>query len=284
MALRLTGISTPADSTGAAGGVPLPAPSQPQSGGAFGNQLATRARTYLATNNLKSYQSLFQTAAEHDDPHARYHAQVRLVEEGIAAAGQDELVHPGHAGIRRRRHRRDRRPRAGAPRADPPQLRRRRRCTSCGASTPPTRSSRQRTRLDPALPHLKRNLGELARRRREASQSGRSLKPLHAAVPALASRARTIAKQARPASGLKLSLCMIVKDEEEMLPRCLAAVAPAVDEIVIVDTGSSDRTIEIARAHGATVIETRMDRLVRRRPQRLVRSRHRRLDHLPRRR
>ncbi len=109
--------------------------------------------------------------------------------------------------------------------------------------------------LDPALPHLKRNLGELARRRREASQSGRSLKPLHAAVPALASRARKIAKQARPASNLKLSLCMIVKDEEEMLPRCLAAVAPAVDEIVIVDTGSSDRTIEIAHAHGATVIE-----------------------------
>ena len=35
---------------------------------------------------------------------------------------------------------------------------------------------------------------------------------------------------------------MIVKDEEEMLPRCLAAVRDAVDEIVIVDTGSTDRT------------------------------------------
>ena len=40
-----------------------------------------------------------------------------------------------------------------------------------------------------------------------------------------------------------------------MLPRCLAAVAPAVDEIVIVDTGSSDRTIEIAREYDANVIE-----------------------------
>ena len=109
--------------------------------------------------------------------------------------------------------------------------------------------------LDPALPHLKRNLNELGRRRREASQSGRSLKPLHASVPGLAARAKVIAKQARPATNLKLSLCMIVKDEEEMLPRCLAAVAPAVDEIVIVDTGSTDRTIEIARAHNATVIE-----------------------------
>ena len=54
---------------------------------------------------------------------------------------------------------------------------------------------------------------------------------------------------------MRLSLCMIVKDEEEMLPRCLAAAAPAVDEIVIVDTGSTDRTIEIAREFGATVIE-----------------------------
>ena len=34
---------------------------------------------------------------------------------------------------------------------------------------------------------------------------------------------------------------MIVRDEEEMLPRCLEAVAPAVDEIVIVDTGSTDK-------------------------------------------
>jgi len=40
-----------------------------------------------------------------------------------------------------------------------------------------------------------------------------------------------------------------------MLPRCLAAVAAAVDEIVIVDTGSSDRTIEIALSFGARVVE-----------------------------
>ena len=40
-----------------------------------------------------------------------------------------------------------------------------------------------------------------------------------------------------------------------MLPRCLEAVAPAVDEMIIVDTGSSDATIEIARSFGATVIE-----------------------------
>ena len=51
--------------------------------------------------------------------------------------------------------------------------------------------------LDPALPHLKRNLDELARRRREASQSGRSLKPLHASVPGLAAQGPQH-RQARP--------------------------------------------------------------------------------------
>jgi glycosyltransferase involved in cell wall biosynthesis/Tfp pilus assembly protein PilF len=51
-----------------------------------------------------------------------------------------------------------------------------------------------------------------------------------------------------------VSLCMIVKNEERFLEACLASVKGAVDEINIVDTGSTDRTVEIARAHGANVI------------------------------
>lgn len=43
-----------------------------------------------------------------------------------------------------------------------------------------------------------------------------------------------------------ISLCMIVKNEEAVLGRCLDSVKDAVDEIIIVDTGSSDRTKEIA--------------------------------------
>lgn len=52
----------------------------------------------------------------------------------------------------------------------------------------------------------------------------------------------------------RLSLCMIVKDEEEYLSRCLESVKGYVDEIIIVDTGSTDRTIEIAKGFGANLI------------------------------
>jgi glycosyltransferase involved in cell wall biosynthesis len=48
---------------------------------------------------------------------------------------------------------------------------------------------------------------------------------------------------------------MIVKNEERVLGRCLGSVVGRVDEIVIVDTGSTDRTREIARAYGAKVID-----------------------------
>ena len=48
---------------------------------------------------------------------------------------------------------------------------------------------------------------------------------------------------------------MIVRDEERLLPQALASVKDYVDEIIVCDTGSKDRTIEIARSYGATVIE-----------------------------
>lgn len=47
---------------------------------------------------------------------------------------------------------------------------------------------------------------------------------------------------------ITISLCMIVKNEEDVLERCLSSVGRVADEIVVVDTGSTDRTREIARA------------------------------------
>ncbi len=46
---------------------------------------------------------------------------------------------------------------------------------------------------------------------------------------------------------------MIVKNEEKNLARCLASAHPYVDEIVVVDTGSQDSTLEIAAQFGATI-------------------------------
>jgi glycosyltransferase involved in cell wall biosynthesis len=50
-----------------------------------------------------------------------------------------------------------------------------------------------------------------------------------------------------------ISLCMIVKNEERFLAECLESVKDVVDEINIIDTGSTDRTVEIARSYGANV-------------------------------
>lgn len=50
-----------------------------------------------------------------------------------------------------------------------------------------------------------------------------------------------------------LSICMIVKDEEANLPRALSSVKGVADEVIVVDTGSQDRTVETARRFGARV-------------------------------
>ena len=52
-----------------------------------------------------------------------------------------------------------------------------------------------------------------------------------------------------------LSVCMIVKDEEKNINRCLDSVKKISDEIIIVDTGSTDRTIEICKNYYAKIIK-----------------------------
>lgn len=50
-----------------------------------------------------------------------------------------------------------------------------------------------------------------------------------------------------------LSVCLIVRNEEKFLGHCLASIRPLASQIVVVDTGSTDRTVEIAQEHGAEV-------------------------------
>jgi hypothetical protein len=55
-------------------------------------------------------------------------------------------------------------------------------------------------------------------------------------------------------AGPAIALAMIVKDEAASLGRCLASVREAVDELIVVDTGSQDRTAEIAEGFGARLL------------------------------
>ena len=53
---------------------------------------------------------------------------------------------------------------------------------------------------------------------------------------------------------VSVSLCMIVKNEEDVLERCLESVSGLVDEIIVVDTGSTDNTKEAAARDRKSVV------------------------------
>jgi glycosyltransferase involved in cell wall biosynthesis len=53
----------------------------------------------------------------------------------------------------------------------------------------------------------------------------------------------------------KITLCMILKNEEDHIRRCLESIKGHVDEIVVVDTGSTDKTMDICREYGAKIYE-----------------------------
>ncbi len=110
-----------------------------------------------------------------------------------------------------------------------------------------------------ALDLLKKSVG--SSRSHELSQTlsdyfhGRSLMASKLGVADAKGRDALAALTLAPRSnvGIKLSACLIVKDEEKQLDRCLASITPLCDEIVIVDTGSTDRTVEIADKYGAKI-------------------------------
>jgi glycosyltransferase involved in cell wall biosynthesis/Flp pilus assembly protein TadD len=97
-----------------------------------------------------------------------------------------------------------------------------------------------------------RRLEEL--RRRPIRRLRRATGPATAAVAA-AAPAPPATAQAPSAARMRVSLCIIVKNEEANLPACLGSAADLLDEIVVVDTGSTDRTKEVALRSGAKVYD-----------------------------
>src|SRR4051812_29993596 len=215
-------------------------------------RLDARALACLVAGDLNGYREMFAQSATIDDPHRRYQARRTLVEQGLAAASkiaskdvpalfltvarcavellEEEPREPillNYAGVA---------------------------LYELGSLDAAEKLFKACRRLDDTVAHVESNLREIAHRRRSNGAMPNLPAPVRAALKPLAARAKECAKNARPVPGLTLSLCMIVKDEEEMLPRCLAAAKPAVDEMIVVDTGSTDRTVEIAKEFGATVL------------------------------
>lgn len=232
------------------------APSDPD-GPRLLEQLGRRANALLEAHDLAGWSDLFAEAAAEPDRHLRYAARRTLVESAV--------VHP--SGTRSQLAERlaqlaavlvvllEEEPRepvllnhAGVA------------FYELGALDPAEALFGAARGLDPGLRHVASNLAEIRRRRSQGLTELPGLPvPVVEVLGALAPRAAQIAAAAQPAEGMTLSLCMIVKNEEAILERCLAAVADAVDEMVIVDTGSTDRTVEIAESFGARVLHREWD-------------------------
>ena len=63
-------------------------------------------------------------------------------------------------------------------------------------------------------------------------------------------------KKLKSKSSIKISACYMVKNESKNLSRSIDSLRSQVDEIIVVDTGSTDNTIEIAKTYNAKIIET----------------------------
>ena len=231
MALRLTGIPTPDDAAGTPGdgsarpigaGLKIapvtdavtPAPLAARSAGAFGAQLREQARLQLTISQLERYRALFARAAEQPDRHARYHARVLLLEEGLTAAGQTtSQTQAAHLFVAVATAALDA-ARGGPARAHPAQLRRRRPVRAvepgrraCDCSRPPAAS----TPPSPTSSATSRSWAGAGKGHRP--RTDRCTPPCRAWPHAPASWP----PKAQPAKGMTLSLCMIVRDEEQML-------------------------------------------------------------------
>jgi glycosyltransferase involved in cell wall biosynthesis len=214
-------------------------------------ELSALARTYLGRGEVAAYTALFADVAEDTDEHRRFRGRLTLLEAAMGNSAPPKvlpkiLLAAATSGLELLEQ--DAR--------EPMFLN----YTGVlfyelGGLKPAEQLFKAAKRLDPDLPHVSRNLDQLARRRRQNVDVLRSLpRQIALELGELDKRVERVVGRAKPAQGLRISLAMIVKDEEEMLPRSLEAIHDVVDEMVIVDTGSTDRTVEIAESHGAKVL------------------------------
>src|SRR3954454_18542011 len=210
------------------------------------------AAAALLREDLAAYRTLFAGTAQQDDVHARYRARRAILEAGLQGPEREVPKATAQrfaavAGVALDALEDEPRERVFLNYAGVALYE----LGSYGAAEALFRGA---FRLSPTLLHVRENLDALVARRRTGRRPQLPA-TVSAVLPGLARRAERVGAAAQPAKDQTLSLCMIVRDEEEMLPRTLAAVRDAVDEIIVVDTGSTDRTIEIAESFGAKVIE-----------------------------
>ena len=216
----------------------------------------------IAGGRLGELRSLLAEISEWTEPDRSYEGRCAILTEVAFASSTPTLQEPRWLALLLPDRRRSaaRRARGEPVRAGAAQLRGR-----------PALRARARSAIAAlALPRRHASRSEARPRRRRTSRQAQAVrrKPGYRNSPLDSSLDRggrasarregsviaTSRRGRRPSRGMTVSLCMIVKDEEEMLPGCLEAVASAVDELIIVDTGSSDRTVEIAESFGARVL------------------------------
>src|ERR1700722_5610255 len=178
----------------------------PEKSAALAVELVARAQQRLPPGELDGYRELFGVLDSIADPHRRYQAGVGLIEQGFAASGGAPRARVGGvfsaiaAGAVELLDRQPSEPKllnyAGVAFYE---------LWSLDAARALFKAAK---RLDPRSEQVDGNLAALAARRRMLGSAGRAA-PQHPALVELASRGLEIAERARPATGMRLSLCMI---------------------------------------------------------------------------